>query len=163
MSQKTAPLLVLLCGQALIYLAIAATNVADLFSTAGWYEGDWHSGNVGFVQSLLGHVGEPRWFAVATVCFAALFEALAGFYFARAAVGMFRSAEATLSSLRRAVVIALVLWMVLAFGTEAFITYPDASWESFFLISFLALATWWSAEILFSSASTAAKSGVQND
>jgi len=147
---STSPLLVLLGGQAVIYLAISATNIADLFSTAGWYEGDWHSGNVGFVRSLLDHVGEPQWFAVATVCFAALFEAVAGVFFLLATIALVRSSATLLLRVRQAVTIALALWMVLAFGIELFIAYPEASWESFFLISFLAIATWWSSELLLS-------------
>lgn len=160
---KNTPLLILLGGQAIIYLAIAATNIADLTFTAGWYDGDWHSGNVGFVQSLLDNVGEPKWFAVATVCFAALFEATAGVYFARAAIAMVRSTATSLQQVRRAVSIALFLWMVLAFGIEAFIAYPDASWESFFLIAFLAVVTWWSAEFLLNTSQVPAASTMQDE
>jgi hypothetical protein len=147
-TSRNAPLLVLLIGQAGLYLMIATTNVTDLLASAGWYGGSWRSENVDFVQSNTWHVGEPRWLAVLTVVFAATGQMIAGVGFAAAAFTLVRRPEATIGTVRRSVTVSLIVWMTLAVGVELFITYPAANWGAFMFLSLLALGTLWLAEHL---------------
>lgn len=149
---RTRPLAVLVAGQALLLLVISTTNLTDLAVNANLFSTDWRSGNIDYIQSNLGRLDNPRWLAVLGVVFAAWGQLVAGSLYVRALVALVKSPPTALDSIRTATTGALIVWMVLSLGTEAFIMYPGAGWSSFFLLMILAVVTWWMAEATCSQA-----------